>query len=681
MGLFRRKKPDPNAVPATPPAGASPPAPAAAPKPDDPNKAPAPTKATPVPTPVAPAAGATTGPASVTLIDGFGRPLQVPREQWRKEVLPQVVQAYQHAPDKLAGALMQYVREGLAVDLLPSALRLAALDPEPERGLGVLAAIQRECGDFDAALATLAELQQKRPASPVARIGVAAVRDKQGDRTAATALLWAALQMDANQPDAVVGWLAWERERRTDAEYDRVLAEACALPGSWRAQLWRARFLLERNQADAAIADYRAVAARVGDDSDALWMMVTDLGRANRNELVAELVLPRYRIERHHPGIGIGLLQHFLATRQPERGMELLHELRVRFQRALDGQLGRFDAEFTRMAAPPMPASVGQPKAALYRMDRPLWYAALGEPAFLLPKASEGVATLLAGLAVQVPAAAAQVTREDEMGRLSRSVPLFLAEQLWLAGRVPAAIALPVADIGGWIVSGVPWAEDRLASMLAEEERRRLRIVTGVVRPEGAMRHLELWVYDCAKQQRIGQVTASGTEGKLGEALLQLLAGLSPLLGGPAELKPPVGSDVFWDRYATAQAQLAALVVAQAGAMPRDRVYGHRAILEWLLAVALEERRSVQPRLLLSAGICADMAIGSKVHLELAAPFAELFRIEPPTSPFAQTAFLPLRALGLVHLWQHRRQEIVAAGGDGLRAWLQRVEASPIGTA
>ena len=194
------------------------------------------------------------------------------------------------------------------------------------------------------------------------------------------------------------------------------------------------------------------------------------------------------------------------------------------------------------------------------------------------------------------------------------------------------------------------------------------------MRPDGSQRRVDLWVYDTATKQRIGHATATGDDGKLGPVFLQLLAELSPLVGGPRELAPQVGDAVFWDRYATAQAQLAALVIAAQGAMPKNRVYGHRAILEWILALALDERRSVQARMLLSAALAADATIGSKVHRELAAPFAELFRVEPANSPFARTALPVLRVLGLEPLWQQRRDESLAGGGEVLRAWVTRLE-------
>ena len=153
MGLFRRNKPESNpSQPAQPQAATNAPAAAAAPQ-----KQPAET--------TAPVAAEQKGPATVTMVDSVGRPQQMPREQWKKEVLPQVLDAYQHAPEKLAALLLQYMREGLSEDLLPAALRLAALDKDIERGLSILAAIQRDIGELDSAQATLRELQQKLPTS------------------------------------------------------------------------------------------------------------------------------------------------------------------------------------------------------------------------------------------------------------------------------------------------------------------------------------------------------------------------------------------------------------------------------------------------------------------------------------------------------------------------------------
>jgi tetratricopeptide (TPR) repeat protein len=672
MGLFRRNKPD-----------SKPPQPTPSAKPAEPQKpSPTPPAATPAqpvaqtkPAASAPAAQKPAGPATVTMVDAFGRTQQIPREQWKKEVLPQAIDAYQHAPDKLAALLLQYMRDGLSDDLLPAALRLAALDKDVERGLSILAAVQRDVGEYDSAQATLRELQQKLPESLSPLVGLAMIADRQGDRSSATALLWGALQKDGNHPDALHGWLQWEHQRLGDDAYPKALEEACALPGSWRPQLWRARHLLQKGQKDAAMTDYRHVAEKAGDESDALFMMANDLGRAGLLDAVRELVLSRYRLEAHHPGIGVTLLNYYAATKQPKEGMDLLHRLRVRFPRVFDQQLAPFDAEFTRQLVPPAAPLTGQPKVIVFRMDRPLWYGVLGKPEFLLPPPQREGLVLFAGLAViQDANKQAQVQREDELGRLSRSVPLFLAEQLHLLAGIQCGSALPVVEGGGWVVSSAPWSEDRLTELLTDRERKDTKIVTGTVRPDGNQRRIDLWVYDTATKQRTGHATATGEEGKLGPVYLQLLREVSALVGGKPDLAPAVGSETFWEKYATAQAQLSALVIAAQGLLKKELVFGQRAILEWTLALALDERRSVQARMLLSCALAADAAMGSNVHKELAGPFAELFRVEPAASPFARTALPVLRALGLEPLWRHRRDEILAAGTDTFRQWVARVE-------
>jgi tetratricopeptide (TPR) repeat protein len=659
MGLFRKKKPA-DGKPASPPALATP---ASAP-------APAPAAATPA----APPPTATAGPAKVTVRDAFGRPHELPREQWRKDVLPKLVEQCARDPQRLAALVLQGLRDGLAADVLPAALRLPVVDQDAERSLAILAAVQRECGELEGCAATLRELAEKKPQSAALRVGQALLRDRAGARVEALALLWEALQIDSNHADALHGWLAFEHARTGDAGHGEALDRVCGLPGAWRARLLRAHRAFEQSRVDDGLADLREALAGAGDDSDALTLAASDLLRAGRHDQFAELVLPRYRLERHHPNVGVLLLQHFAATRQPALGEQLLHELRVRFPRVLDGQLAPLDAEFARMAPPPA-LPQGETKVVLYRIDRPLWFASLGDPEWLLPAKPAGSRRVLcAALAVQSPAALPAMQREDELGRLSRAVPLFLAEQFWLLSPVRGGAAIPVAEQGGWVVSGVPWAEERLVALLSDAERDDTLLVSGVVRPDGKRRRIDLWVYDCKARQRLGHAAAEGDEGALGPLLLQLLAELSPIVGGPPALRPPVGGDAFCERHATGLAQLAALVIAQLGGLPKDRVYGQRAIFEWLLGVALEQPGFVPAKLAFAAALCADAALGSHVHRELAQPLAELFRVEPPQSAFAKVAVKPLKLLGLEQFWAQRRAAIVAGADQGYLAWLQKVE-------
>jgi len=621
--------------------------------------------------PVDPQTGPPAGP-TVEGFDAFGRRLQIPRDTYRTQVLPGILQQSWHVPAQLAAAILQALRDGLAGDVGAAADRLVAFDTDRERALAIKASVQREAGLDSAAAATLQQLLQQQPDSAAARVGLAALAQKQGRPEASEQLLWQALQHDADNPDALHAFLHLHQQRGKD-DYAAALARLVALPGGWRAPLWQARMHLDAGDPAAALAIYRDVVQRAGDQSDALLMISGDLGRTGHHDAVAELVLPRYDVKQHHPNVGMNLLQHFVSTGQGVRGAQLLHELHLHYGHVLAQHLQRFTGEFDRLRLQALPPPTAEPRVSMYRIDRPSVLAGLDEPTWLLPdKPADGRQVVF--LALAVDGALPGQGQEEELGRLTRSLPLFLAEQVWFGSPLRGAVALPIADAGGWVVSSKPWPEELLGNQLSADERARTVLVTGVLRPDGQQRRVDLWLYDCASRQRIGHAAAEGRQGATGGMALQLLAELSPRLGGPPNQRPPVGTEQFWDHYTGGLGQHAALMVAQAGAMPKERVFGQRHILQWLQAVVLEEPRWQPGWWAFASGICLDHALGSPVHREFARAFAELFRRSPAAAPFSLLAGKALRALGLGELWQQRRDEIAAAHSDAARAWLARIE-------
>lgn len=677
MGLFDflKKKPSES----TPlPAGVPQPSLAASQKPADPGPAAA-TGTAPVASAPAPAEG--TAP-TVELTDSLGRRVRISREEYRTKVLPDLLKTHANQPEQLVAVILQAVRDGLAADVLPAANRLTVVDKEVERSLSVLALVQRELREFDSAEATLKELRQKRPDSIAAMVGLGMVADSRGDAGKAEEWLWNAMQKDGNHPDAVHGWLQLRHRAVGDAGYEVELRKAVALPGAWRAPLWLARQAVQTGRNDEAVAIFRDVLERAGNHSDAQVMAAVDLLQMKRHDLIDELLVPRFQPGRHHPHVGLALLHHYLQQEKEVAGAELLHQMHLHYGHVVGNELQPFTAQFDRLRLaklPPLPQPSATPKVGLYRVERPLWFAGFDDPNWLLqhPKDQNAKSVLFFTLAADGPQTL-PAGAEDEFGRLVRSVPLFLAEHVWLSSPHFATAVMSMAENGGWALMGRPWPEEQLASQIPEADRNRTLLVTGVVRVDGEMRRLDLWVYDCAKKQRIGHAASEGKMAELGRMLLQLMAELWPILGGPAGFKPPAGNDDYWTRYAEGLAQHSALVITQAGGMPRDRLYGERYITQWLQATALAEPRW-QPGFWLFASALNVLAkLGSPVPKEHARTVAEIFRQSPPNSAFARLAVKPLRAVGLETLWTSRRAEILAAAGKDKNylAWLQRAEAN-----
>ena len=170
-------------------------------------------------------------PEHVEAVDAFGRRVRIPREEYRSKVLPDLVKAHGSDPDRLAGVIMQAVRDGFAGDAIAAANRLTVVDKNVERALSVLAVVQRDAGELDAAEATLRELLEKKPGSPSAHVGLAMLEERRGNQEAGERLLWQALELDCNHADAVHAYLQTRHRAVGDAGYSVEVEKVAALAG------------------------------------------------------------------------------------------------------------------------------------------------------------------------------------------------------------------------------------------------------------------------------------------------------------------------------------------------------------------------------------------------------------------------------------------------------------------
>ena len=617
----------------------------------------------------------------VEVLNAQGQRIRIPIEQYRKQALPEMIKASDTDPDRLTAVIMQAVRDGCADDVIAAANRLTVIDKKNiERALTVLAVVQRDCGDLDLAEGTLKELLQRKPGSAAAYVGLGMLQERQGNLEQCEQLLWQALQLDCNHPDAVHGYLQTRHRSVGDDGYPAEIEKVMALPGSWRAQLWMARLQLTRDNEAGAAAIYREVLSQEQVEGDALLMACADLVQRQKHDLIDELVVKRFVPGQHHPHIGAAILQHYHMQQKHELGEALLHQMYVHYGHMIGGDLQQFAVEFDRMRLsklPPMPQLPANPKVNLMRLDRPSWYAGYGDPQWLLPQKGPGHKHVMVFALAIDGQPKLEPAQEEEVGRATRSLPLWFAEQIWLATPHRGTAALPMAENGGWAVLGRPWPEEQLAMQLPEAERASTILLTGQLRIDGENRRIDMWAFDCGTKQRIGHVAADGAHSEHGKMLLQLTQELWPILGGPKDHKPQLGDAMFWHRYADGMAQHAALVITQSGGLPRERLYGERFITQWLQNAALQETRWQPGFWLLGSAMCVLQQLGSNVPAEHARVVAEVFRQSPPDSAFARLCARILPACGLKPLWDGRRNEVFAAAANdaNLTAWLQQAEA------
>jgi len=244
-------------------------------------------------------------------------------------------------------------------------------------------------------------------------------------------------------------------------------AHAASPTGSVKPLLKEAREHLDAKDAPAALAIYQKL---LGEDSaaegsgsvaaraDVLVTISGDLGSTGHLREITELVGPRYDAQKHGPATGLNLLQAYIALRNVDAAQHILDLLFGLGRPELEDRLHGFSNAIAELMAQgqfaptaPVSPSVGPSEHAadepptsgspikqsathLVTISKPIWsYGledALGKlfPARDTQKGVRRVAFAQLAVLGLENAAALAAEPEEELGRLSRAIPLWLAE-------------------------------------------------------------------------------------------------------------------------------------------------------------------------------------------------------------------------------------------------------------
>jgi hypothetical protein len=183
-----------------------------------------------------------------------------------------------------------------------------------------------------------------------------------------------------------------------------------------------------------------------GDRADVLVTISGDLGATGHIPQIIELVAPRYDAQRHGPATGLNLMQAYLAVRDADAAQHVLDILFSLNRPELEERLHGFSnavAELINQGAWPAsrPATPRRRPTmsgvALVTISRPVWSYGLEAFEEILPK-KEGKLRRVAFTQLSLPGAyptsrPAMREPEDELGRLSRAIPLWFAETFYFS--------------------------------------------------------------------------------------------------------------------------------------------------------------------------------------------------------------------------------------------------------
>jgi hypothetical protein len=277
-------------------------------------------------------------------------------------------------------------------------------------------------------------------------------------------------------------------------------------------KLEAAREKLEMKDLAGAMAIYEEVLATGGDRADVLVTISGDLGTHGYVAEIIELIAPRYDAERHGPATGLNLLQAYLAVRNADAAQHVLDILFSLQRPELEERLHGFSnaiAELLNHTAPETepidgPAALPVARVGLVTISKPIWFYGLEPVADEVLPSKEGRLRRIAFGQLAVlgyPDALAAMDRpEDELGRLSRGLPLWFAETFYFSSHYAplgaVAIVTPPDRSTRFMIFGAEWTTENLRQLVDSSSGGLDYIVTGALRAVSGDYELVLRIFE-----------------------------------------------------------------------------------------------------------------------------------------------------------------------------------------
>ena len=372
------------------------------------------------------------------------------------------------------------------------------------------------------------------------------------------------------------------------------------------ARLATARERLDEKDLKGALAIYEEVLATSGDRADILVTISGDLGATGNIPQIIELIAPRYDANRHGFAIGINLLQAYLAVRDADAAQHILDILFALNRPELEDRLHGFSNAIAELIAEGtvrgMPgaealapkAGSGEPTPvglALVSISRPIWAYGLEPVADVLPN-KEGKMRRIAFTQLSVPGAYADVEAamrrpEDEMGRLSRAIPLWFAETFYFS-----PVYSPIAALGCYhgedavkrpAVFPTDWSVDNIRQLVDTSRDGLDYVFTGSIKREDGEMSLVLRVWEVKKLKERKQIairwtpaTADVELAKLHEYIRAYMEWSPYPEGQGIPYAPPVAITAWLD----ALAAILGLFLDEKGLLPRGQLPEYGPVLD-----------------------------------------------------------------------------------------------------
>jgi tetratricopeptide (TPR) repeat protein len=588
-------------------------------------------------------------PNLIRVHDAYGREMFITKAQWRDSILLGHIKKVWNNPTELGQIIIQSLHDGFVADMVAPAKHLVLIDPDPERSHVLLAVTYLQLKRYDDAEKILQRFFGKHDETGSALTNLAKVYSGRGDDARALETLWRGLTLDPNQENGLGWYEVIHREKAGPAAGLEAYRRVAALPGAWRARLWLARDRLDQRDLPAALALYAEALACAPRPipADLLVQLSGDLGNHAHLPEILQLAEPHVDLAFHGLKVGNNLIKAHLDLGQLDAARVLVDRLYALKRPDWQQTLAFWDTEIakarTAVTAVGLPAA---PKVAFVMIDGPLWLGSASCAAKLLsPKPADAVVVACLGSTftrADASSGAVRLQMSDIPGRISRALPLYLAEQLHLRTDGIGRVLQPWVQegSGSFVLTGVAWSDEQAISHArggsTPADYIAVVAIDGTVTPWTATLRF-IRTIDGAL---LGTFAVHLTSERSQPGFDELVAGLLSLVTKHAQMHPVAAPDFYevpggadFAAYQLRLEQLLAVSFAATDGLTTGFLSGEREIIGGNLQLCLNHPQNPTPRLLLAQSLRHLQKIRPDVVTEFKDKLALLQKEKPLAEP------------------------------------------------
>jgi tetratricopeptide (TPR) repeat protein len=602
-------------------------------------------------------------PNLIRVFDKYGREFFIPKEEWRTNVLPGALKSNWNNPDQLCEVIIGALNDGFITDVAAAAERLYEFDPNSSRGACVYAIVLLKNDRINDAERVLRSFLEKNGDDGSVLTNLAKVYAARGETEKQEATLWRALTVDPNQDNGLAWYEALARDRSGEEAGLDALRRISQLPGSWRAQIWLARAALKSENLPQAVSYYQASLSNAGRNvpSDLLMQMSGDLGNHGHLAKLLELTEPHYVPEQHGLQVGNNLIKAHIEAGELDAAREILDQLFSLKRPDWKETLTYWDTEIAKSRLASSKVHVSEPLSMMMlSIEGPVWLKP-GSPAFKLFSSNihdRPLITFLGSSATMAtPAQEIEQQMPDAPGRLSRALPLFLAERVSFAleSQVQTLIPWIAAGGGGFVLSGVAWPDSDALNYVRQFGTRTAYTVVTHLDAQSDPWKVNLRLLRMSDGAGVGTLETSFARSIPGEAVVNFSHDLIELLAEQTIVKGKGISSLYElpgvahiANYLLRLEQYLAVRCAGMDGVSHNFLHGEREIIDGNLQLCLNCPNNVATRILLAQTLLTMNKIKPDVVKEMIEKVAMLQKDKPLTEPAQSVIQEMVRAVYLI---------------------------------